>query len=129
MPTTAPTQSPTPAPTPHPCADGSHKCDKNAGGVCYERGGGSYECGCEGGFYEASPHAPPETAHVCTAVTPAPTPVPLQCAPTSTGGFRGTSGGGSARSTDSSYVCLPYHNFVRIDGAWAGGCVSAQFNR
>jgi hypothetical protein len=75
---------------------------------------------------------PPQSAHVCTWVTPAPTaqptPKPLSCVPASVSGIRGTGSGGNARVRDGSYACLPYYSFTRVDGAWAGGCVSAQFD-
>jgi hypothetical protein len=46
------------------------------GGVCYERAGGKYVCGCKTGFYQSAPDQPPRVAHECTAVTVAPTAAP-----------------------------------------------------
>lgn len=77
-PTIAPTTAPTPAPTPHPCVDGSHLCDASDGGICYEKGGRDYECGCHAGYWQSSAHDPPKSAHSCTLVTAAPTATPTQ---------------------------------------------------
>ena len=57
--TSAPTVAPTSAPTPHPCDDGSHGCDKSAGGVCFKIHGNQasgvqdmlWVCGCNRGYY------------------------------------------------------------------------------
>ena len=73
------TPPPTPVPTPHPCTDGSHGCDKTAGGICYSTGPGSYACGCKHGYLQTSK---PGDSHRCAIVTPAPTPAPTPTPPT-----------------------------------------------
>jgi hypothetical protein len=75
-PTEVPASSPTPSPTPHPCDDGSHGCDKNAGGICYKGRDNSWTCGCYNTHWCSAGCAAPHVGHTCTLVTPSPTAYP-----------------------------------------------------
>jgi hypothetical protein len=87
-PTPAPTPVPTTYPTAHPCDDGSHGCDQNGGGICYEidvggrREGGKmhyglyWGCDCASGYYCASGCTMPHSGHECVPITTAPTAYP-----------------------------------------------------
>lgn len=77
------TSVPTPVPTPvHQCLDGSHNCDKSAGGECVQTGSehNAWACRCKSGYrcigVEACQH--PYQNHSCSLITPAPTPAPTQ---------------------------------------------------
>ena len=91
-PTTTPTSSPTPYPTPsptanptpgptfyptaHPCDDGTHSCDQNGGGICYEASARSWACDCADGYYCAAGCDGPHSGHECVAMTAVPTAYP-----------------------------------------------------
>merc|ERR1711924_480191 len=75
-PTAYPTPSPTNYPTAHPCDDGSHGCDQNGGGICYEAGHHEWLCACAAGYYCSSGCVQPHSGHECVAITAAPTAYP-----------------------------------------------------
>merc|ERR1719231_1153917 len=70
------TPFPTPFPTPHPCDNGSHGCDKNAGGICYKQGGNRWSCGCRNTHWCSRGCSQPHRYHTCTKITAAPPPHP-----------------------------------------------------
>jgi len=77
-PTPEPTPVPTPAPTEHPCDDGSHGCDKGAGGICVKEGN-DYACKCAHAFKCTAGCGHSHQGHTCERTakpTPAPTPSP-----------------------------------------------------
>ena len=73
-PTVSPTDAPTDAPTFHPCNDGSHGCDKTAGGICVQAGSG-WRCECAAGFVCTAGCDDDHIGHTCVA-TVSPTDSP-----------------------------------------------------
>eukprot|EP00656_Telonema_subtile_P004910 TRINITY_DN1223_c0_g1_i2.p1 TRINITY_DN1223_c0_g1~~TRINITY_DN1223_c0_g1_i2.p1 ORF type:complete len:835 (-),score=66.63 TRINITY_DN1223_c0_g1_i2:193-2697(-) len=75
-PTAQPTSQPTPQPTERPCADGTHGCDANTGGICVVDGA-SFKCACEPAYSCTANCATPQSPRVCE-LTAAPTSQPTQ---------------------------------------------------